>query len=187
MRTTPLSIHPLRWLLAIATLAGAVSPLQAQERIFRCGNEYTNDAAVAKQRNCTLMEGGNITIIEGTRPAPAASGNRSGGASGATPPAARSGGERIDSTAQRARDADARAILESELRKAEERLVEARKAYANGEPEKQGIESRNYQRYLDRVADLKAALGRAESDVAGIQRELQRLPPTANAARSPAQ
>lgn len=86
----------------------------------------------------------------------------------------------MDNAAQRARDADARAILETELRRAEERLAEAQKAYANGEPEKQGIESRNYQRYLDRVAELKAAVARAESDVAGLRRELQRLGPAAN-------
>ena len=83
----------------------------------------------------------------------------------------------MDNAAQRARDSDARAILEAELRKAEERLAEAKKAYANGEPEKQGIESRNYQRYLDRVAELKAAVTRAENDVAGIKRELDRLGP----------
>ena len=82
----------------------------------------------------------------------------------------------MDSAAQRQRDSDARAILNTELRKAEERLADAQKAYANGEPEKQGIESRNYQRYLDRVAELKAAVGRAESDVEGIRRELARLP-----------
>jgi hypothetical protein len=81
----------------------------------------------------------------------------------------------VDSAAQRQRDADARATLEAELRKAEERLAEAQKAYANGEPEKQGIEGRNYQRYLDRVAGLKDAVTRAENDVAGIRRELQRL------------
>lgn len=149
---------------------------QAQERIYRCGNEYTNNAQVAKSRNCSPMEGGNITIVEGTKPA----------SSTRTAPAAtnRGGGDRVDAGAQRARDSDARAILENELRKAEERLTQARKEYANGEPEKQGIESRNYQRYLDRVADLKAAVARAESDVAGLQRELGRLPvASGNAAR----
>ena len=76
--------------------------------------------------------------------------------------------------------------IEAELRKAEERLAQARKEYANGEPVKQGIESRNYQRYLDRVAELKAAVARAESDVAGLQRELGRLPASANAVGSAA-
>ncbi len=150
-----------------------MAPAHAQDRIYRCGNEYTNNPQVAKQKGCTLMDGGNITIIEGTKPAakPAAA------PAGSPAAAPRNGGERVDNAAQRARDSDARAILEAELRKAEERLAEAKKAYANGEPEKQGIESRNYQRYLDRVAELKASVTRAENDVAGIKRELERLGP----------
>jgi hypothetical protein len=47
--------------------------------------------------------------------------------------------------------------------------------YNNGEPEKQGGESRNYQKYLDRVAELKADLARNDSDIAGIRRELGRI------------
>lgn len=156
--------RPIRRLLPLVALASAASA-QAQDTVYRCGNEYTNNAAVAKQRGCTPLQGGNITIIEGTRPAAAPA---------ATP---RPGNApRVDNAAQRQRDADARATLEAELRKAEQRLAEAQKAYANGEPEKQGIESRNYQRYLDRVAELKDAVTRAENDVASIRRELQRLP-----------
>ncbi len=160
--------------LASLTLLGTFGllPAMAQDRIYRCGNEYTNNAAVAKSRNCTVIDGGNITVIEGPRPAATPSrpaGNTGSGSS------ERSSGERIDSASQRARDSDARAILEGELRRAEARLAEARTAYANGEPEKQGIEGRNHQRYLDRVAELKAAVTRAEADVAGLQRELGRL------------
>lgn len=170
------TFFPVR-LLTLAALASAYVPVLAQGNIYRCGNEYTNDAQVAKAKGCTLMQGGNITIVEGTRVAPATA--------RATPAATNRGsGERVDSSAQRARDSDARAILEAELRKAEERLAEARKAYANGEPEKQGIESRNYQRYLDRVAELKAAVGRAESDVASIQRELGRVGVSPNSSGS---
>ena len=166
---------------------GALSqPAAAQDRIYRCGNEYTNDAEVAKSRGCKPMDGGNITIIQGPvpqapRPVAAAAPRPA-----TSQPAARTSGERVDSSEQRARDSDARAILEAELRKAEERLAQARKEYANGEPEKQGIESRNYQRYLDRVAELKAAVARAESDVSGLQRELGRLPGSANPAGSAA-
>ena len=162
------------WLVVAAAL-GALSA-HAQERVYRCeGNpvEYINNAEVAKTRGCKLMEGGNITIVQGVKPQPS-SAPRNGAAT-----AARNGNDRVDAVAQRQRDSDARAILENELRKAEERLAEARNAYANGEPEKQGIESRNYQRYLDRVAELKAAVGRAESDVEGLRRELGRLPAAA--------
>ena len=77
---------------------------------------------------------------------------------------------------QRARDSDARAILESELKKAESRQAELLREYNNGEPEKMGIEARNYQKYLDRVAKLKASIARNDSDIAGIKREIARLP-----------
>ena len=152
----------------------------AQETIYRCGNEYINDAALAKRKGCKPMEGGNITVIEGIKPqsaAPAPARSSSGSSS-------RGSGSRMDSPDQRARDSDARAILQSELAKARERLAQAKKAYANGEPEKQGIEGRNYQRYLDRVAELKAAQDRAESDVNSIQRELDRFVPSGGASNS---
>lgn len=170
MSVVPSRSMPRLPLILAALLA---APAMAQDTIYRCGNEYINNAAVAKQRGCAPLQGGNVTVIEGTRPSPAAAPRSSGASSGSSAP-------RVDNAAQRARDADARAILETELRRAEERLAEAQKAYANGEPEKQGIEGRNHQRYLDRVAELKAAVGRAESDVAGLRRELQRLGPSAN-------
>jgi hypothetical protein len=168
----------LRWIAATAAALCLVQA-QAQERIYRCGNEYTNNAEVAKSRGCTLMQGGNITIVQGTAPQRSAETRPTGAASTprSTSPttSTRTNTDRVDAAAQRARDSDARAILEAELRKAQERLTQAQKDYANGEPEKQGIESRNYQRYLDRVAELKAAVDRAQRDVEGIRRELTRF------------
>lgn len=158
----------IRW-LTLAITSAFLSPVLAQERIYRCGNEYTNNAVVAKSRGCKVMEGGNITIVQGTSPQ-AATAPRTSAA-----PAAPRSTPRNDSAEQRSRDSDARQILEAELRKAEDRLVQSQKAYANGQPEKEGIESRNHQRYLDRVAELKAALTRAESDVSGLRRELSRM------------
>jgi len=144
--------------------------------VFRCGsNEYIDNAEVAKARGCKPMDGGNITIVKGTQPQRVDDGRVAAKPAAAPAPAARSGGERVDSAAQRARDSDAKSILEAELKKAEERLAQARTEYADGAPEKQGIEGRNHQRYLDRVAELKAALARAESDVASIKRELARV------------
>jgi len=139
----------------------------AQTRIFRCGNEYTNNASEAQARGCKVVEGGNVTVVEGTRIA-------------TTPAApvrvanAPQASQRVDNTEQRARDNDARAILESELKKAEARRAARLKEYNNGEPEKQGPEARNHQKYLDRVAELKANIARNDSDIAGIRRELGR-------------
>ncbi|MBT9551915.1 MAG: hypothetical protein IV088_13760 [Hydrogenophaga sp.] len=171
----------MRW-IALATTSAFVLPALAQERIYRCGNEYTNNAVVAKSRGCKVMEGGNITIVQGTAPQAGAAPRTS-----ASPAAPRTA-PRNDSAEQRSRDSDARQILESELRKAEDRLSQSQKAYANGQPEKEGIESRNHQRYLDRVAELKAAVTRAESDVSGLRRELGRMgavPPAGPGAAAP--
>ncbi|MFD0667562.1 hypothetical protein ACT80S_07575 [Ramlibacter sp. MAHUQ-53] len=152
--------------LLLAAALGAASA-QAQSRIFRCGNTYTNDLAEAQAKGCKPIEGGNVTVVQGTRvQAPA-----SRPASGA--PAAGTSAQRVEQADQRARDADARLILETELKKAEARQAELRKEYNNGEPERRGDE-RNYQKYLDRVAELKAALERNEADIAGIRRELAR-------------
>ena len=157
----PLLLLPLAAILLVANSANA------QDRIYRCGNEYTNNVAEAQARNCKLIEGGNVTVVQGPRvPAPAAVKLAS----------ATQTGQRVDAGEQRARDSDARTILESELKKAQARQAEMLKEYNNGEPEKRGDEGRNYQKYLDRVAELKSGIARNDSDIAGIKRELDRAP-----------
>jgi succinate dehydrogenase/fumarate reductase flavoprotein subunit len=155
--------------LAAATVA-ASGYAQNSPTIFRCsGNVYTNNVAEARAKGCKPMEGGNITVVEGTRV------NGNAAVRVATAPQSASS-PRVDADGQRARDADARAILEAELKKAEARQAELLKEYNNGEPEKMGPEHRNYQKYLDRVAELKASIARNETDIAGIKRELSRVP-----------
>ncbi|HEY1102277.1 MAG TPA: hypothetical protein VGE70_02550 [Burkholderiaceae bacterium] len=153
------------FLLFLASAMVALAAAHAQERVYRCGNEYTNNPAMAKNRDCKVLDGGNVTVIQGTRV-------QQPGASRAAQP---SGGQRVASDEQRARDTDSRAILESELRRAESRQAELLKEFNNGEPEKQGAEGRNYQKYLDRVEEMRAGIARGESDIAGLKRELARL------------
>ena len=149
----------------------------SQDRIYRCGNEYTNDASKAKEGNCKLVEGGNVTVLQGSRPS--ASPAAAGASAGRSAPVASSpsSAPRVANNDQRARDSDARAILESELRKAESRLAELKIEYNNGAPQRNALELRNPQIYMERTAELKASLARAESDVAGIRRELGRTAP----------
>ena len=158
-------------------LAGSLVALPAlsQERVWRCGNEYTNNSTIAQQKGCKVMEGGNVTVVQGTRASGggSASSSSGGGSSAARSPA---GSPRVEGVDQRARDGEARSVLESELRKAQDRQAQLLKEYNNGEPEKQGSEARNYQKYLDRVAEMKAEIARNESDIAGIRREIGRLP-----------
>ena len=149
-------------------IAAAASSIQAagQDRIYRCGNEYTNTVPDAQKSGCKLLEGGNVTVVQGTRPSAAAAPVRVANAALTK--------ARVDGQEQQARDADARLILESELKKAETRQQELAREYNNGEPEKRTDELRNPVRYNERIAELKASISRNESDMAGIRRELSR-------------
>ena len=144
--------------------------------VYRCPGPpvlYTDaiSANEARERGCRTIEGAPITVVQlpRPRPAPAASAN------GASAP--RGAADKVDPSAQRQRDSDARRILEAELRREEDRVAAMRREYNNGEPERRGDE-RNFQNYLDRVAQMRAALQRSESDIVALRRELSKLPAT---------
>ncbi len=146
----------------------------AQSTIYRCGNEYTNDATDAKARGCKVLIGGNVTVIQTAKKSTNTNTNnstvispKSNNNSSNTP--------RVDDSDQRARDSDAKLILESELRKTEQKLDQLKKEYNNGEPEKMASETKNNQKYLDRVVDMRSQILRTENDIAGIKRELNRF------------
>ena len=149
--------------LFVASL-GVADLAQAQNRIYRCGNEYTNTVPPG-QKGCKLVEGGNVTVVQRPRPS-----------ENVRLAATTQVVNDMEAQRQRQRDADARTILEAELRKAEARQADLLKEYNNGEPEKMGPEFRNHQKYLDRVADLKSSIERNESDLLGLKRELDRMP-----------
>lgn len=163
---------PARQLLSVVCAMGVVVAClpvaKAQDRIFRCGNEYTNSPSPAQKKDCKQIEGGNVTVVPATKPNPSA-GSRAGGQQ-----AASADQPRVDPAQQKARDSDARTILEGELRRAEARLADLQRDYNNGQPEKKTDELRNVARYQERVTELKANITRAEADVTGIKRELQR-------------
>ncbi len=160
------------FLVLLTAAALSVTAAQAQQRVWRCGNEYTNNPTSAQQRDCKVVEGGNVTVVQGTRPVAAAASAAVSGNAVRAP----AGSPRVEGAEQRARDGEARSVLEAELRKTEARQVELQKEFNHGEPEKQGSESRNYQKYLDRVSEMKAELARNDSDLAGLRREIDRLP-----------
>ena len=162
------------WML-VALVGAVAAPSRAQDAIYRCGNEYTNTKPDARSnKSCKLVEGGNVTVVQGT-PAPKTSAPKQ-----TTTPSSNNA-PRVDAVQQKARDSDMRLILQEELKKAQARLEDIKREYNNGEPEKLGPETRNHQKYLDRVAELKANLARTESDIAGLRREIDRLPAASNA------
>lgn len=187
--STPFLPPPLRKALLALLLAAGPAVAAAQERpVYRCpGNLYTDQYSPkeAAELGCKTLDGAPVTVVQSSVRRPAASPGGGAGsagegaaarpASGAAPSVRASGEMRIDPAQQRARDSDARRILDAELAKEEERLAALRKDYNGGEPERRGDE-RNYARYQERVAEMKAAIARKEADIAAIKRELAKLP-----------
>ncbi len=175
---------PMPTILCLAAAAALLLPLrgaaQAPAVVYKCpGNPVLYTDALtpeqARARGCTTIEGAPITIVQGNRrpaPAPASAAATASAPAGAQRPA----GERVDPGVQRARDNDARRILAEELAREEAQLAALKRDYNDGQPERRGDE-RNYQRYLDRVAEMKAAIARKEADIAALRRELSKLPP----------
>ena len=158
---------------ALASAAASTAAADAADSsvMYRCpGNDYKNtiSAKEAEKLGCRRIEGAPVTIMQMTKPRPA---------NAAPSASAGSGVARIDPAAQRARDSDARRILEDELKTEEERLAALQKDFNNGQPDRQGDE-KNYQKYLDRVNEMKASIVRKQSDVAALRREIQKLPPS---------
>jgi hypothetical protein len=165
----------MRSLLALcaATLTVAPSVALAAAVVYRCPGppvEYTDQITPqqARDKGCRTIENAPITIVAPPpKPRPQAG----------TPPSAasRPADAKVDPGEQRARDSDARRILESELKREEESLAALQREFNSGEPERRGDE-RNYQKYLDRVEALKADIARKQADLAAIRRELAKLP-----------
>ncbi len=155
--------------LACAAASACAADAADASVMYRCpGNDYKNtiSAKEAEKLGCRKIEGAPVTIMQMTKPRPA----------NAVPATAAGPSAKIDPAAQRARDSDARRILEDELRTEEERLAAMQKDFNNGQPERRGDE-KNYQKYLDRVNEIKASIVRKQSDVAALRREIQKLPP----------
>ena len=142
------------------------SPLQAQEAIYRCGQQYTN--APQGQSGCTrVVTAPAGTVIGGTQAH--GSGARTALVEGtASVPDSRTKADssRAQPQAQRERDAQARVILMQELaqaRQQHEQLLQTFKAHERAKsPEKMQI--------------TQAAIERNQRDIDSLQRELARRP-----------
>lgn len=181
------------WLSALGVVLSS-QPAQAQQAVYRCGQEYTN--APREPALCEPLAPQAITVINGTRPAlqPHPQPHLQPQAASAVPTrsapaepvatAPNAAGQprnsavptRMPDVQQSERDGQARTILMQELDKARAQLAQLVHSYNQGEPEKWAAETRNHQKYLDRVAEMKAAIERTERDIDSLQRELLRRP-----------
>lgn len=167
----------LSWLRMATCCWGAVSLSSlAQEVMYRCGQAYTN--APHNASLCERLATQAITVVPGMRPSGALSVRRPAPAETVDAGLQRTKTEPAYpvSPPQTERDVQARTIVAQELDKARQQLVQLQQEYNQGEPVKWAAEARNHQKYLDRVAALKASIERTERDIDSLQRELARRP-----------
>lgn len=175
----PLGVRRDGLALVLCGLAAGGAWAQGKSQVYRCPGPpvlYTDAISPqeARDRNCRTIEGAPITVMQMPRvskPAPVAASGRVTSGNGAEP----RGDARVEPGEQRNRDTEARRILEAELRREEERLAGLQAEYKNGEPDRLGNE-KNFAKYQERVASLKASITRTEADIAAIKRELAKLP-----------
>lgn len=143
-------------LFALATSAS----VYAQTEIYQC----TDENGKTEYKNTGITKGCKKLTVE-----PVVVPKLNG------PPAKTPGNfPRVDNDTQKSRDTDRRRILEDELKVQESKMADLQKAYNNGEPDRQGDE-RNYQRYLDRVQQMKDDIARTQSDIDSIRAELSKM------------
>jgi len=150
--------------LALLAVSGAA---QAQQ-IYLCVNAEGRKELTDTRRgaHCKPLDLPGASI-----PAPSGTPRRAAAPAAAVAPA---NFPRVDSSEQKARDADRRAILTDELNTETRKLAELRKDFNNGEPERRADE-RNAARYQERVASMKDAIARTEQNVEALKRELANI------------
>ncbi|MEY4294940.1 MAG: hypothetical protein RLY82_628 [Pseudomonadota bacterium] len=139
----------------------------ASDAVYKCGDIFTNDTALAKREKCTLLEGGSVVTIpaptqqKAVTVTPRRSTDLSKAGTLKSQPVKPQ--SKFRSAEQQARDSDSKAIIQSELKKTEVQLVDLRKQYA----------TLSSQQDLERKLEIKQKIARAEADVVSLKRELR--------------
>ena len=158
--------RPFFCMATVLSLLGMGLGVQAQEVVYRCGQEYTN--APQGKSGCTpVATAPAVTVIVGTQAY--GSGARTPLVEGtALVPESRtkSDGPRAQPQAQRERDAQARTILLQELAQARQQREQLLQVFKDHESAKSP----------DKMQLAQAAIERKQRDIDSLQRELARHP-----------
>lgn len=176
MNATSTSLRPgqRRLALAAATLLSLLVQPGAQAQV-QGGVYLCIDANGGKVLTDSYRSGCKSLDIASSIPAPAsASAPRRSTPRPSAPVSTPADFPKVNNALQKARDNDRRDILTEELASEQRRLSEMRAEYKDGTPDRLGSE-RNYARYLERVATLRDNIGRAEQNVAALQREISNI------------
>ncbi|MEN9473036.1 MAG: hypothetical protein RLZZ495_1125 [Pseudomonadota bacterium] len=164
---------PLAWVIA-----SSLNPAMAQERVYRCGNKFSNTLtpAQAQEQKCTLFTGSDkFTVVPAypnphrVNPAANPTPARANVPPADTPHAAKAAAD------QRVKNDRLRADLQAKLKKAKAEHSNLLQQYNGGKPEKQLEEIFSRSAYDDRVANIKMALDQKKAEINEIEGKLKRL------------
>jgi hypothetical protein len=163
----------LIWLLL---LTATVSYAHAQSEVYVCvdenGRKEYKNTEIAKGKKCKKVDLPGLTMIPAAhkkaviQTASTSTSSKQTSSSADFP--------KIDSGTQKARDSERRQILLDEMKSEEEKLMNLKKEFNNGEPERRGDE-RNFAKYQERVASMKDDIGRTEKNIEALRREIGNL------------
>ena len=139
-------------------LSTVLVPALAQQAVYRCGQQYTN--IPQDTGRCERLAPQAVTVIEGTRV--------QGQGAAAAPSPNGLATARVEPAGQKQRDDMARTIVSAELGQARQRYAELQQQHQKA----QTMPSPD----AARVAELGAAVARAQRDIDSLQRELDRRP-----------
>jgi hypothetical protein len=157
--------------VATLTVCLALPAARAEAVVYKCVKNGQTELTDVFKAGCKALDLPGYVAA----PAPRAAAPGGAGPNKAAAPAAPATNPtdfpRVDNATQRARDDDRKGILTDELRAEEKKLADLKRDFNNGEPERQGNE-KNFQKYLDRVAQMRDDISRAEKNIEALKREL---------------
>lgn len=160
------------FLLCVGVAVSCAAQAQSSD-IFMCVDEQGNKSFqnVGSGKGCKRVDVGPVLSVPATRQPARSSVQPAVEERASVSPASF---PRVDRDTQRTRDSDRRRILEDELKAEEDRLARLRTEFNNGEPERRGDE-RNFALYQERIQRLREDIGRVETNVGALRREIALL------------
>ncbi len=136
------------------------------QSVFVCSSEdgtveYTNNL---KSKNCKELKIQKSNVIPSSAKSSNSFSNKN--ANITLPPF-----PSISQNVQQQRDGDRKNILSKELDTENKKLQDLQKEYNGGMPERQGNE-KNYQKYLDRVEQMKKDITRSQGNIESLKKEM---------------
>jgi hypothetical protein len=154
-------------LLAIAA-AGSLSAATLEQKARESGCVGRPEVANGMYR-CQTESGTAFFNVPGLVPTPSVPRSTAKGIASTSTPA---GFPRVDPATQKGRDDVRRKVLSEELASEEKLLVDARAAYADGAPSPLPEERADAEKYRQRIARLRQAVGLHEKNVEALKKEI---------------